>query len=34
MTLHGELRVVEDVPRAFAALVFEEAPQSLALSGG
>jgi 6-phosphogluconolactonase len=34
MTLHGELRVVEDVPRAFAALVFEEAPSSLALSGG
>jgi 6-phosphogluconolactonase len=34
MSLHGELRVVEDVPRAFAALVVEEAPASLALSGG
>ena len=34
MSLHGELRVVEDVPSAFAALVVEEAPQSLALSGG
>ncbi len=34
MSLHGELRVVEDVPRAFAALVVEEAPSSLALSGG
>lgn len=34
MSLRGELRVVEDVPRAFAALVVEEAPSSLALSGG
>ena len=34
MSLHGELRVVEDVPRAFAALVVEETPSSLALSGG
>jgi 6-phosphogluconolactonase len=34
MSLHGELRVVDDVPRAFAALVVEEAPSSLALSGG
>jgi 6-phosphogluconolactonase len=34
MSLHGELRVVEHVPRAFAALAVEEAPASLALSGG
>ncbi len=34
MSLHGELRVVEHVPRAFAALVAEEGPASLALSGG
>ena len=34
MSLHGELRVVDHVPRAFAALVAEEAPASLALSGG
>jgi 6-phosphogluconolactonase len=34
LSLHGELRVVEHVPRAFAALVVEEAPASLALSGG
>jgi 6-phosphogluconolactonase len=34
MSLHGELRVVEHVPRAFAALVAEESPASLALSGG
>jgi 6-phosphogluconolactonase len=34
MSLHGELRVVEHVPRAFAALVAEERPASLALSGG
>lgn len=34
MSLRGELRVVDDVPRAFAALVVEEAPASLALSGG
>ena len=33
MSLRGELRVVEHVPRAFAALVVEEAPASLALSG-
>lgn len=34
MTLPGELRVVDDVPQAFAALVTEEAPASIALSGG
>ena len=34
LSLQGELRVVEHVPRAFAALVVEEAPASLALSGG
>jgi 6-phosphogluconolactonase len=34
VSLRGELRVVDDVPRAFAALVVEEAPASLALSGG
>ena len=34
LSMHGELRVVEHVPRAFAALVVEEAPASLALSGG
>lgn len=34
MSLHGELRVVEHVPSAFAALVVEEAPTSFALSGG
>lgn len=34
MSLHGELRVVEHVPRAFAALVADEMPASLALSGG
>jgi len=34
MSLHGELRVVEHVPRAFAALVAEEGPASLGLSGG
>jgi 6-phosphogluconolactonase len=34
MSINGELRVVEHVPRAFAALVVEEAPTSLALSGG
>jgi 6-phosphogluconolactonase len=34
MSLHGELRVVEHVPHAFAALVAEEGPASLALSGG
>ena len=34
VSLRGELRVVEDVPRAFSALVVEDAPRSLALSGG
>jgi 6-phosphogluconolactonase len=34
VSLRGELRVVEHVPRAFSALVVEEAPASLALSGG
>ena len=34
MTLRGELRVVEHVPQAFAATVAEEAPESIALSGG
>ena len=34
MSINGELRVVEHVPRAFAALVVDEAPTSLALSGG
>jgi 6-phosphogluconolactonase len=34
MSLRGELRVVDHVPRAFSALVVEEAPASLALSGG
>jgi len=34
VTLPGELRVVDHVPQAFAALVTEEAPHSLALSGG
>lgn len=33
MSLRGELRVVDDVPRAFSALVVEKAPESLALSG-
>jgi 6-phosphogluconolactonase len=32
--VHGELRIVDDVPAAFAALVAAEAPQSIALSGG
>jgi 6-phosphogluconolactonase len=32
--MHGEVRVVDDVSRAFAELVAEEAPSSLALSGG
>lgn len=31
---HGELRVVEHVPRAFVELVEDEAPASMALSGG
>jgi 6-phosphogluconolactonase len=30
----GEVRVVDDVPTAFADLVVEEAPESIALSGG
>jgi 6-phosphogluconolactonase len=30
----GEVRVVDDVPAAFADLVIEEAPESIALSGG
>jgi 6-phosphogluconolactonase len=34
LTLRGELRVVEHVPQAFASLVAEEAPDSIALSGG
>jgi 6-phosphogluconolactonase len=34
VSLRGELRVVEDVPRAFSALVVEDSPASLALSGG
>jgi 6-phosphogluconolactonase len=34
VTLQGELRVVEDVPRACADLVAAERPRSLALSGG
>jgi len=32
--VHGELRVVDDVPAAFATLVADEAPTSIALSGG
>ena len=34
MSLPGELRVVDHVPQAFAALVAELAPRSIALSGG
>lgn len=34
MTVFGEVRVVDDVPAAFAELVGEEAPESVALSGG
>lgn len=34
MSLFGELRIVDDVPAAFAALITEEAPRSIALSGG
>jgi 6-phosphogluconolactonase len=30
----GEVRVVDDVPAAFADVVVEEAPESIALSGG
>jgi 6-phosphogluconolactonase len=32
--VNGEVRIVEDVPAAFAALVVERAPASMALSGG
>jgi 6-phosphogluconolactonase len=32
--VNGEVRIVDDVPAAFAALVAEEAPASIALSGG
>jgi 6-phosphogluconolactonase len=32
--VNGDVRVVDDVPQAFAALVAEEAPRSIALSGG
>jgi len=32
--VHGELRVVDDVPAAFAALVAAETPRSIAFSGG
>ena len=32
--MNGEIRIVDDVPRAFAALVAERAPASIALSGG
>lgn len=32
--MEGEIRVVDDVPQAFAALMTTEAPSSLALSGG
>lgn len=34
VNLRGELRVVDDVPKAFAEFVAEEAPGSIALSGG
>jgi 6-phosphogluconolactonase len=34
MAIQGEVRIVDDVSRAFAALVAELAPRSLALSGG
>jgi 6-phosphogluconolactonase len=34
MSLNGELRVVEHVPRAFVDLVRDEAPRTFALSGG
>ncbi len=34
MHLPGEVRVVDDVPRAFARFVAEQAPRSIALSGG
>jgi 6-phosphogluconolactonase len=32
--MHGDLRIVEDVPQAFADLVAAESPRSIALSGG
>ena len=32
--MHGEVRAVDDVPAAFADLVVEEAPETIALSGG
>src|SRR5438067_2431160 len=32
--LPGQIRIVDDVPRAFARLVTELTPQSIALSGG
>jgi 6-phosphogluconolactonase len=32
--MQGEVRVVDDVPQSFAALIATEAPSSLALSGG
>ncbi|MEX1007535.1 MAG: 6-phosphogluconolactonase [Acidimicrobiia bacterium] len=32
--MNGEIRVVEHVPQGFSALVAEEAPRSIALSGG
>jgi 6-phosphogluconolactonase len=34
VSLPGDLRVVDHVPQAFAALVAAEAPRSIALSGG
>ncbi len=34
MELPGQVRIVDDVPRAFARLVAELAPASIALSGG
>jgi 6-phosphogluconolactonase len=34
MDLPGDIRVVDDVPRAFADLVAARAPRSMALSGG
>ncbi len=34
MTLPGTVQIVDDVPAAFAALVLQEAPASVALSGG
>jgi 6-phosphogluconolactonase len=34
VTLFGEVRVVDDVPAAFAELFADESPESVALSGG